>query len=82
MLRLPAVNIGRRQQGRQRGDNVIDVPVDGPAIRHAIGSALEPAFRAGLSGRSPYGDGHAAERIVEAIVSTPLEARLFTKGAP
>lgn len=67
LLGLPAVNVGARQEGRTRGDNVIDVPADTPAIAAALRRALDPSFRAGLSRRSPYGDGQAAGRIVAAI---------------
>ncbi len=58
-LGVPAVNIGSRQQGRERGANVIDVEHD----RHAIASAV----RRHLSGERPkrdtlYGTGQAGER--------------------
>jgi GDP/UDP-N,N'-diacetylbacillosamine 2-epimerase (hydrolysing) len=79
LLRIPAVNIGRRQEGRERGDNVIDVGADAAEVRSAIGTALSGGFRSRLSGRSPYGDGHAAGRIAEAIRSTPRDRRLFQK---
>jgi len=68
-LRVPAVNVGRRQDGRTRGDNVIDVPADSPAISAAIRQAVNPTFRAALTGRSPYGDGHAAPRIIARIIA-------------
>lgn len=68
LLRLPAVNVGRRQEGRARGDNVVDVPADARAIALAIRTVIAPSFRAGLSGQSPYGDGHAAQRIVDRVL--------------
>lgn len=71
MLGVPAVNVGRRQDGRTRGDNVIDVSADAAAITSTLKRALTPAFRAGLSQRSPYGDGHAAERIVARLLAAP-----------
>ena len=37
-------------------------------------------FRQSLAGlANPYGDGHAAERIVARLTSVPLGARLLTK---
>lgn len=69
MLRLPAVNVGARQDGRARGDNVIDVPADADRILEALQRAVAPEFRARLSGRSPYGDGRAAARIAEHIAT-------------
>jgi UDP-N-acetylglucosamine 2-epimerase len=61
---LPAVNVGDRQRGRLRGDNVIDAPADERAIAAALGRALDPSLRARLDGKSPYGDGRSAPRIV------------------
>ena len=78
-LRIPAVNIGERQRGRTRGDNVIDVPATADAITAGLERAASPEFRTGLNGTSPYGDGHAAERIVEAIIATPVDERLLRK---
>jgi UDP-hydrolysing UDP-N-acetyl-D-glucosamine 2-epimerase len=79
LLGVPAVNVGRRQEGRTRGDNVIDAPAEATAIAAAIRTATQPAFRAGLSRTSPYGDGHAAERILEQLLSTPRDERLLVK---
>ncbi|MCB1590442.1 MAG: UDP-N-acetylglucosamine 2-epimerase (hydrolyzing) [Xanthomonadales bacterium] len=81
-LALPCVNIGDRQAGRERAANIIDAPAETTAIRAALQTALSPDFRASLAGmRSPYGDGHAAERIVERLRSVPLDARLLRKRA-
>jgi UDP-hydrolysing UDP-N-acetyl-D-glucosamine 2-epimerase len=78
---LPVVNVGTRQAGRLRGANVIDVPPERAAIGAALQQALAPAFRAGLRGvANPYGDGHAAARIVEVLRSVALDARLVRKG--
>jgi GDP/UDP-N,N'-diacetylbacillosamine 2-epimerase (hydrolysing) len=79
LLGVPAVNAGDRQRGRTRGDNVIDVEIDAERIAAAIAGAADPAFRAGLSRTSPYGDGHAAVRIIDAIASQAIDARLLVK---
>jgi UDP-hydrolysing UDP-N-acetyl-D-glucosamine 2-epimerase len=77
---LPVVNIGSRQQGRVRGGNVVDVSPDREAILAAIRRVATPAFRETLRGlTNPYGDGRAAERIVERLVSVPVDARLLRK---
>jgi UDP-N-acetylglucosamine 2-epimerase len=47
-LGVPAVNVGSRQQGRERGRNVIDVPHD----RAAIAAAIDEHRR---RGRTPRG---------------------------
>jgi UDP-hydrolysing UDP-N-acetyl-D-glucosamine 2-epimerase len=81
LMRVPAVNVGDRQAGRTRGDNVIDVAPDADAILAAIRTATDPRFRDGLSGRSPYGDGGAAPRIVEALLAQPIDRNLLVKAA-
>ena len=77
---LPVVNIGQRQQGRQRGANVIDSDANAAAITAAIERAMAPEFRASLIGlTNPYGDGRAAGQIVEVLSNLPPRARLLTK---
>ena len=80
---LPTVNIGIRQQGRERARNIIDAAADTEAIVAAIERALGPEFRASLTGMAnPYGDGHAAERIVEVLAKTDLENLLIKEPVP
>ncbi len=66
---VPAVNIGSRQQGRDRGRNVIDVDYDRGAILAAI--------RRNVANGRPapdllYGDGTAGGRIADLIAEVPL----------
>lgn len=80
---LPVVNVGTRQQGRERAQNVIDVPASAEAIRIALDRALDSAFRASLAGMTnPYGDGRAAETIARALATVPLEGLLVKQPAP
>ncbi len=79
LLRVPAVNVGDRQKGRLRGDNVLDVPVDRAAIRRAIDVARSGTFRSRLSGVSPYGSGRAAPTIVNVLLAQPVDQRLLVK---
>jgi UDP-hydrolysing UDP-N-acetyl-D-glucosamine 2-epimerase len=77
---LPVVNIGSRQNGRERTGNVIDVAASGEAIAAGLRRALLPSFKASLAGMSnPYGDGHAAERIVERLSGIDLTPALIQK---
>lgn len=76
-LGVPAVNIGTRQQGRERASNIIDVPHDSEKIFSAIKKQLEhgkykPSFL--------YGDGNASRKIVEILKGDlpPLQKRFFT----
>jgi len=68
-LGVPAVNIGTRQAGRERGRNVIDVDYDRRAIMKAIEYQLS-------NGRYPpdpiYGDGNAGKRIADLLAKVPL----------
>jgi len=77
---LPVVNVGTRQQGRVRGKNVLDVGDARAEIAAAIRTALSHEFRATLSDLvNPYGDGHAAERIVARLRSVELGDTLLRK---
>lgn len=80
-LRLPVVNVGDRQRGRDRGANVTDAPCARAAIAEAITRATAPEFRAALGAEfaNPYGDGRAAERIAARIAEVPIDARLLAK---
>jgi len=80
---LPAVNVGIRQRGRERASNVLDADADVDAIRQAIAMAMSDDFRRPLLGmENPYGDGHAAEKIVSVLASVPLGEELLIKRAP
>lgn len=60
-LGSPAVNIGTRQQGRERGRNVIDVDYNADAIMTAVRKQVGN----GRYDSDPiYGDGKAAEKII------------------
>lgn len=79
-FRLPVVDVGRRQQGRLRAANVVHVEDDPVAIEAAIARAASEEFRASLADLvNPYGDGHAAERIVAELAAVPLGDRLLVK---
>jgi UDP-N-acetylglucosamine 2-epimerase len=79
LLRVPAVNVGERQGGRTRGDNVVDVAADADAIGAGIARVLDAGFRDALSGTSPYGDGRAAPRAIDALESVTSDPRLLWK---
>jgi UDP-hydrolysing UDP-N-acetyl-D-glucosamine 2-epimerase len=77
---LPVVNVGARQRGRLRGANVIDVEPSREDILRGIEAAQAPAFRArARAAANPYGDGHAAPRVVEVLRAVSLDARLVQK---
>src|SRR5690606_32494313 len=74
-FKLPVVNIGDRQAGRERAANVIDVPCEKAAIQQGLQKALSVEFKQGLASlTNPYGDGQTAGRIVDALRSQPWHA--------
>ena len=62
----PGVNIGPRQEGRQRGSNVVDVGYDADAIVDAVQAQIQH----GPYEHEPiYGDGRAGERIADILAN-------------
>jgi UDP-hydrolysing UDP-N-acetyl-D-glucosamine 2-epimerase len=75
---LPVINVGMRQQGRERPANVMDVPSDAAAIQTALLRALSPDLRKTLAGiTNPYGAGNAAQIIGRVLAEVPLENLLI-----
>ena len=68
-LGLPAINIGSRQTGRDRGANVTDIDYDRDAIRAAIiGCRKKGRFEPDHL----YGDGGAGKLIAKLLAEVPL----------
>ena len=78
---LPAVNVGIRQEGRERGKNVIDVAHKKSDIARALERALsDKKFLTKVRKReNPYGDGKAGSRIAEALSEIAITSRLLQK---
>ncbi|KRA55358.1 UDP-N-acetylglucosamine 2-epimerase [Devosia sp. Root635] len=74
----PVVNLGLRQNLRQRNHNVVDASFTPESIRAAIRRALK-------IGRQPaenvYGDGRAAERILKVLLAPPDPDQLMKSNA-
>jgi UDP-N-acetylglucosamine 2-epimerase (non-hydrolysing)/GDP/UDP-N,N'-diacetylbacillosamine 2-epimerase (hydrolysing) len=80
---LPTVNVGIRQQGRERARNIIDSPAETSAILAAIQRALRSEFRETLRGMTnPYGDGTAAATIANVLTTVPLDGLLIKQPTP
>lgn len=73
----PTVNIGSRQQGRLRGENVIDTDYDAEAIYIAIRCCLfDRDFRAVCAEtKNPYGGGQAGKLIAESLATIDLDPK-------
>ena len=68
-LGVPAVNVGTRQMGRERGHNVIDVEHQATAIATAIHDHIR---RGRPAPDRLYGDGQAGTRIADTLASCEL----------
>ena len=66
-LGVPVVNVGNRQNGRERGPNVVDVSHDADAIWASASIIKGKVFPESHL----YGDGKAGERIAEILVRGP-----------
>ncbi len=66
---IPAVNIGRRQEGRVCGLNVIHTDFCEKKIKKAVEKALSHEFKNMLikDGFNPYGDGNSSENILKIV---------------
>lgn len=73
---VPCVNVGSRQQGRERNANTVDVPqVTADAVRDGIQQALALS----LDSSNVYGDGTADRRLVQALTDDLLDPAWLTK---
>ena len=80
-FKLPAINIGSRQEGREQADNVIDVGYDKGEIKNAILTALsDKEFHKRVqSCKNPYDAGDAASRITDVLASVKIDRTLLQK---
>lgn len=75
-FKTPAVNIGMRQFGRERGKNVIDSPYSENSIFAAMKKAMSKNFQKKLrNAKHPYGYGNASKKIL-----TLIEKYIFKKN--
>jgi UDP-hydrolysing UDP-N-acetyl-D-glucosamine 2-epimerase len=65
-LGVPVVNVGTRQQGRERGPNVMDERHHVELIAEALAYQM---LRQPPPSSTLYGDGHAGKRIAEALLA-------------
>jgi UDP-hydrolysing UDP-N-acetyl-D-glucosamine 2-epimerase len=69
-LGVPVVNIGTRQNRRERGNNVTDVSHEKSQIKEAI---LERISNKNITPEFIYGEGNAGEKIAEVLATVNLE---------
>ena len=77
---VPTVNIGDRQRGRLQSESIINCATDIESIINAIKTATSEEHKSGCQNVvSPYGDGHAAERIAAKAHETVLNGNIDLK---
>lgn len=72
----PVVNIGIRQQGRERSANVIDVSVEELAIERVIESCIRAPLKEIVN---VYGDGFSGQRMLGLLCNLPLDKEVLNK---
>ena len=80
-MRLPAINIGLRNTGREHAENIIFIKANKAKIVEAIEKALHNKdFRKRVElCRNPYGDGRVADKIIKIISEVEINERLLHK---
>lgn len=77
---LPVVNVGSRQEGRERAANVIDATSRKEQIKAALAKALSQSFKDSIKNcANPYGDGKTADKIVQILSSLEIHKNLLQK---
>lgn len=81
VLKLPVVNIGSRNFGRQHAENVVFVKAKKEKIVEAIKKALyDDRFKKRVENAvNPYGDGKTGRMIVDVLCKTNINMKLMTK---
>lgn len=67
-FRVPTINLGIRQRGRIQSECIINCEISTAEIMQAMQKALSPEFKEfAKTADYPYGDGHAAEKILSVL---------------
>jgi GDP/UDP-N,N'-diacetylbacillosamine 2-epimerase (hydrolysing) len=74
----PVINVGNRQNLRQRNRNVYDVSLDGTELSGAI-HQIEKGFRREGYVENIYGDGKAGEKILDFFIHLKLDNSVLAK---
>ena len=80
-LKTPVINIGDRQQGREKSDNIIDVYADRNKILDTINFALtDEKFRNRIKNcKNKYGEGKASQKIVNILKNLKIDEKFIKK---
>ena len=80
-LRLAAVDLGTRQEGRAHAENVLTARFDEREILEKLDIALnDPAFHERIKNlKVAFGDGNCGRRIADILATVPLSWELLAK---
>lgn len=76
-LGTPFLNLGNRQNHRERNANVIDSPINSSMISSALDKALSMKY---IEFQNIYGDGNSSMKIVNLLKSINLEPEILEKN--
>ena len=76
----PAINLGRRQADRFRGDNVLDCDLSKEEIASAIVKARSDQFKSLCTqSKNPYGSGDSSKQILDVLENTVVNSSFLIK---
>jgi len=75
----PVLDIGPRQQGRERSPNVVNVPYSRPRLLRALKGIWNHGSPKRFRGQNVYSGGNASRTIAAALATVPLDDRLVRK---
>ena len=75
-LKLPVVNVGRRQSERHHASNVFFAPAEREAIVRQVRAIMDTQIS---ECENPFGDGHTGERVAALLAATPIDEKLLNK---
>lgn len=79
-FKLPVINIGTRQAGREKAENVVDVGYDSNEILNALNYIKSNDYLDKLDNCiNPYGDGKSGENILKILKDLDINVDLLNK---
>lgn len=80
-FKIPVVNIGNRQKGREHGENVINVGYNGEEINAAIRKSLydKEYLKRLKKVNNPWGDGKTGPKVAKILESIEIDSKLLAK---
>jgi len=80
-FKVPVVNIGNRQRGRQQAKNILNCVFSESEIKKSVDKALNNTEFNNilLESKNPYGDGNSSNRICDILESVKIDKKLLDK---